>query len=114
MPRQSVYHATKFAVRGFTGLGKRNEGTSVQVHCVHPGHIGTNILTAAKVNRAEGESAPSRLLGDDATHEEQGKAFRENGMHASRAAQVILDGVRKRRSRIFVDAKLIDLAQRLT
>ena len=43
-------------------------------------------------------------------------AFRENGMHASRAAQVILDGVRKRRSRIFIgmDAKLIDLAQRLT
>ena len=51
-----------------------------------------------------------------ATHEEQGKAFRENGMHASRAAQVILDGVRKRRSRIFIgmDAKLTDLAQRLT
>ena len=32
-------------------------------------------------------------------------------MHASRAAQVILDGVRKQRSRIFIgmDAKLIDL-----
>ena len=51
----------------------------------------------------------------DATHEER-EAFRQNGMHASKAAQVILDGVRKRRSRIFVgmDAKLTDLAQRLT
>ena len=118
VPRQSVYHATKFAVRGFTeSLVKEMKGTSVQVHCVHPGHIGTNILTSAKVNRAEGESAPSGLLGRaNATHEEQGKAFREHGMHASRAAQVILDGVRKRRSRIFIgmDAKLTDLAQRLT
>ena len=52
----------------------------------------------------------------DATHEEQGEAFRQNGMHASKAAQVILEGVRKRRSRIFIgmDAKLTDLAQRLT
>ena len=36
-------------------------------------------------------------------------------MHASRASQIILDGVRKNRSRIMVgaDAKLMDLSQRL-
>ena len=118
VPRQSVYHATKFAVRGFTeSLVKEMKGTSVQIHCVHPGHIGTNILTAAKVNPSKDGSEQPNLLGRaDATHEEQGQAFRENGMHASRAADVILNGVRKRRSRIFIgmDAKLIDLAQRFT
>jgi hypothetical protein len=41
--------------------------------------------------------------------------FKENGMHPSRAAKIILDGVKKRRTRIFVglDAKLLDLSQRL-
>jgi NAD(P)-dependent dehydrogenase (short-subunit alcohol dehydrogenase family) len=118
VPRQSVYHATKFAVRGFTeSLAKEMKGTSVQVHCVHPGHIGTNILSAAKVNPSEEkEEKKGMFTRPDATQEEQGEAFRQNGMHASKAAEVILNGVRKRRSRIFVglDAKLIDLAQRLT
>ena len=69
------------------------------------------------VGRApEGDAGPSLLAPSDATHEEQGAAFREHGMHPSRAAQIILSGVRKRRGRIFVglDAKLIDLAQRIT
>ena len=118
VPRQSVYHATKFAVRGFTeSLVKEMKGTSVQVHSVHPGHIGTNILSSAKVNPIQdGKERQGMFARPDATQEEQGAAFRENGMHASRAAQVILNGVRKRRSRIFVglDAKLVDLAQRLT
>ena len=49
VPRQSVYHATKFAVRGFTeSLAKEMKGTSVQVHCVHPGHIGTGISLSAR------------------------------------------------------------------
>jgi NAD(P)-dependent dehydrogenase (short-subunit alcohol dehydrogenase family) len=117
VPRQSVYHATKFAVRGFTeSLVKEMKGTSLQVHCVHPGHIGTNILASAKINPAQQENQQRGMFArPDASQEEQGAAFRENGMHASRAAQIILDGVRKRRSRIFVgmDAKLIDLAQRL-
>ena len=118
VPRQSVYHATKFAVRGFTeSLAKEMKGTSVQVHCVHPGHIGTNILSAAKVNPSEeNEEKKGMFARPDATQEEQGEAFRQNGMHASKAAEGILNGVRKRRSRIFVgsDAKLIDLAQRVT
>ena len=118
VPRQSVYHATKFAVRGFTeSLIKEMKNSSVQVHCVHPGHIGTNIFAAAKVNPApDGDATPSQLGRGDATHEEQAAAFREHGMHPSRAAEIILSGVRRRRRRIFVglDAKLIDLAQRIT
>ena len=38
VPTQSVYHATKFAVRGFTeSLVKEMKGTNLQVHSVHPG-----------------------------------------------------------------------------
>ena len=41
--------------------------------------------------------------------------FREGGMHPSKAAQIILNGVKKNKSRIFVglDAKLLDLSQRI-
>ena len=77
------------------------KGTSVQVHCVHPGHIGTNILASAKVNPSEDNDEKKGMFArPNATQEEQGEAFRQNGMHASQAAQIILNGVRKRRSRI--------------
>ena len=57
-----------------------------------------------------------KALGLGNSQEELAAFFRNNGMHASRASQIILDGVRKKRSRIMVgtDAKLMDLAQRLT
>jgi hypothetical protein len=42
--------------------------------------------------------------------------FRTKGMHPSRAAEIILNGVKRKKRRIFVgiDAKLMDLAQRIT
>ena len=46
VPGQTVYHATKFAVRGFTEslvLEMKQTNPNLQIHCVHPGHIGTNI-----------------------------------------------------------------------
>jgi hypothetical protein len=57
-----------------------------------------------------------KVMGLGDSQEELATFFRENGMHASRASQIILNGVRKNRSRIMVgaDAKLMDLAQRLT
>ncbi len=119
--RQSVYHTTKFAVRGFTEcLAKELRGTSVQVHSVHPGHIGTNIASKARVSESKAStSTVERLvrklfkLGN--SQEELGAFFQKNGMHPSRAAQIILNGVHKKRSRIMVgaDAKLMDLCQRL-
>ena len=49
------------------------------------------------------------------SHQEMGELFKEGGMHPSKAAKIILDGVKKNKSRIFVglDAKLLDLSQRL-
>ena len=122
LERQSVYHTAKFAVRGFTeSLAKEMKNSSVQIHCVHPGHIGTNIVTNGRMNKSQ-ESANSmqrlvgKVMGLGNSQEELAAFFRNNGMHASRASQIILNGVRKNRSRIMVgtDAKLMDLTQRLT
>ena len=109
---QSVYHATKFGVRGFTeSLAKEFKDTPVQVHCVHPGHIGTNIVANSRFN----EEDDSKFLRQDNV-DEMADMFRSAGMHPSRAAQIILDGVTRNKRRIFVglDAKLMDLAQRIT
>ena len=115
VPGQSVYHATKFAVRGFTeSLAREMHGTNLQVHSVHPGHVGTNIASSAKHVEAETARKMPSFLGKMSV-EEQGRMFKESGMHPSRAAQIILDGVQKKRPRIFVglDAKLIEISQRL-
>ena len=109
---QSVYHATKFGVRGFTeSLAKEFKDTPVQVHCVHPGHIGTNIVANSRFN----EEDDSKFMRQDNV-DEMADMFRSGGMHPSRAAQIILDGVTRKKRRIFVglDAKLMDLAQRIT
>ena len=117
VPNQSVYHAAKFAVRGFTeSIAKEFKGTNLQIHAVHPGHIGTNILASAKREESSPDLSLVNIVGKNVSQEEQGKIFRENGMHPSRAAQIILEGVKAKKSRILVglDAKIMDLSQRLT
>ena len=117
VPNQSVYHAAKFAVRGFTeSIAKEFKGTNLQIHSVHPGHIGTNILSSAKREESVPDLNLVNIVGKDISQEEQGKIFRENGMHPSRAAKIILSGIKAKRSRILVglDAKIMDLTQRLT
>ena len=61
VPGQSVYHATKFAVRGFTeSLAREMKGGNLQVHCVHPGHVGTNIAASAQdIDGGADRAAPS-------------------------------------------------------
>ncbi|MEM9623189.1 MAG: SDR family oxidoreductase [Pseudomonadota bacterium] len=111
---QSVYHATKFGVRGFTeSLAKEFKDSAVQVHCVHPGHIGTNIVSNARFNE---EDEATFLRQDNVDVDEMANMFKTGGMHPSRAAQIILNGVKRGKRRIFVglDAKLMDLAQRIT
>ena len=49
VPTQSVYNASKFAVRGYTeALRQEMEGSNIHVCCVHPGGIKTNIARAAR------------------------------------------------------------------
>jgi short-subunit dehydrogenase len=117
VPNQSVYHAAKFAVRGFTeSITKEFKGTNLQIHAVHPGHIGTNILASAKREESAPDLSLVNIVGKNVSQEEQGRIFRENGMHPSRAAQIILEGVKAKKSRILVglDAIVMDLSQRLT
>ena len=122
VPGQTVYHATKFAVRGFTeslALEMKQTNPNLQIHCVHPGHIGTNIAATARMSDEDFESTQPRssifTRNAPKTQQEMGELFRDGGMHPSKAAKIILDGVKKNKSRIFIglDAKLLDLSQRL-
>lgn len=122
IPGQSVYHATKFAVRGFTeslALEMKQTNPNLQIHCVHPGHIGTNIATSARISDEDFDKTQARMSifnrNPPKTKQEMGELFKEGGMHPSKAAKIILNGVKKNNSRIFVglDAKLLDLSQRL-
>jgi NADP-dependent 3-hydroxy acid dehydrogenase YdfG len=122
VPGQTVYHATKFAVRGFTeslALEMAQTNPNLQIHCVHPGHIGTNIAATSRMSDEDFEKSQHGASifkkHGPKSQQEMGELFREGGMHPSKAAKIILDGVKKNKSRIFVglDAKLLDLSQRL-
>src|SRR5690606_19998891 len=49
VPTQAAYNSAKFAIRGFTeALRHEMKGTDIQVSCVHPGGIKTNIVRNAR------------------------------------------------------------------
>lgn len=105
VPTQSAYNAAKFAVRGYTeALRQEMHGTSVHVCCVHPGGIRTNIAKAAR-GGDPGVSA-----------EQRGQEFEKMARTTpeSAAAQIIR-AIEKRKKRLLIgmDAKLIDILQRL-
>jgi len=98
-PQNGVYCLTKFAVRGFTeALRADLAGRHIQVHCVHPGVIATNIAAAAGAS------------------EDVVRKFAERGMPPDRAAAVILKGIARGKPRILVTAgaRVLDFLQRLT
>lgn len=103
VPTQGTYNAAKFAVRGFTEALRQEmlaDGSPVQVSCVHPGGIKTNIARAAR---------------SDETPDELAEMFDKIAkMTPERAAEIIVAGVRRNRGRIFVgiDAKALDVLQR--
>ncbi len=107
VPSQSAYNAAKFAVRGFTEALRQEmklAGHPVKVTTVHPGGIKTNIVrnsTAA----ADIDSAGLNKLFDKAAL-----------TTPERAAQIILESVRKGHARVLVgpDAKIVDVIVRIT
>ena len=122
VPGQTVYHATKFAVRGFTeslAMEMKETNPNLQIHCVHPGHIGTNIAADARFDEENFNQDDTQVSNSIFTRnapksqKEMGDLFREGGMHPSKAAEIILNGVKKNKTRIFIglDAKLLDLSQ---
>ena len=62
VPTQAAYNAAKFAVRGFTEALRQEldlANSPVQVCCIHPGGIGTNIARSAR-SIQPGDSADAR------------------------------------------------------
>ena len=98
MKNQAAYCSSKFAIRGFTGvLAQELRSTKVLVSSVHPGHIGTDILQHAL---AEGNVAGAELT--EKEQQEIGLAFKAMGLSPERAANIILDGLKKKRTKIVV------------
>lgn len=106
-PGQSTYCASKFAVKGFTeSLRHELEGTNINVTCVHPGGIRTNIVKNAR-------------KGLHAAEEDQQMAseiFRKMAITSpDEAARVIIRGVKRANPRVLIgsDAIKISAIQRL-
>jgi NADP-dependent 3-hydroxy acid dehydrogenase YdfG len=108
VPGQAAYNSAKFAVRGFTEALRQEMGAAghpVAVTTVHPGGIKTAI--ARNATAAEGlDQAELAKLFD--------KRLAKTTPH--RAAEIILDAVRKKKARVLVgaDAKMLDILVRLT
>ncbi|WP_396589095.1 SDR family NAD(P)-dependent oxidoreductase [Bermanella sp. R86510] len=104
--RQSSYNAAKFAVRGYTEALAQEmalEGNTVNVSCVHPGGINTNIAQQARIS-------------EDEDRDELVASFSKLARtQPEKAAAVILKGVKKNKRRIMVgtDAHLIHFLVRL-
>jgi short-subunit dehydrogenase len=108
VPGQGAYNAAKFAVRGFTEALRQEmiaAGHPVKVTTVHPGGIKTNI--ARNMTAVEG------LDKNDLAEAFDKKLAKTT---PQKAAQIILEGVRKNRARVLVgpDAKALDLIVRVT
>ncbi|GAC1410943.1 MAG: SDR family oxidoreductase [Mycobacterium sp.] len=108
VPGQAAYNAAKFAVRGFTEALRQEMELAkhpVKVTTVHPGGIKTNIVR----NMTAVESVDKEQL-------TQTFDKRLANTSPEKAAQIILDGVRKNKARVLVgpDAKVLDLIVRIT
>lgn len=106
VPGQAAYNSAKFAVRGFTeALRQEMAGKPVKVTTVHPGGIKTAIMRNATA--AEGVDREGLT-----------KTFDRKLANTTpqKAAQVILDGVRKNKPRVLIgtDAKVLDAIVRVT
>jgi len=112
-PNTSAYNSAKFALRGFSEslrIELMMSHKQVNVSCIHPGGIKTNIANAS---RDGGDK-----VGSDARISEQERKNNFNEKFAKttpeRAAKIILNGIIKKQPRILVgtDAKFLDILQR--
>lgn len=104
---QTAYCASKFAVRGFShALRLELQETSVGVTVVHPGGIATGIAASARLPDGVTDTEKDR---------EMARVNKLLRMPPSRAADIILDGIRNDRARVLVgnDARLLAWLERL-
>lgn len=108
VPGQAAYNSAKFAVRGFTEALRQEmalAGHPVKVTTVQPGGIKTAIARNATAAEGLDAGALAEMFDKKLTL-----------TTPRRAAQIILDGVRKNKARVLVgpDAKVLDLLVRVT
>lgn len=108
MPGQSIYNATKYAVRGLTESVREElliAGHPVQVTCVHPGGIKTKIAANGRV-------------GEGGDHTRTVEMFDRHmaRMDPAVAARAIVKGILSNKPRVLVgaDAHLLHQAARLS
>jgi len=107
VPTQATYNATKFGIRGFTeALRQELRPTSVNVTCVHPGGIRTNIVRNSRTYKG-----PDGLEIDQ---ELMVKLFdRITPTSPDKAAKTIINGIKKNKRKVLIgaDAKVISIMQ---
>jgi short-subunit dehydrogenase len=106
IPRQGCYNAAKFAVRGYTEALHQEmclNYKQVEVSCVHPGGIATEIARNARISEGEDHLELSQTF-DKLAH-----------TTPEQAAKIIVKGIKKNKPRIMVgwDAHLIHILVRL-
>ena len=105
IPEQIPYCTTKFAVRGFTESLRGELGdTSVEVYCVHPGGINTNIAEDAL---KEAQADPKKR--------KEVENFKKLLAHSPEmAAKVIIKSIKKKNYKILIgeEAYAIDIMTR--
>ena len=108
MPTQSIYNASKAAVRGFSdALREELRASGVRVLCVHPGGIQTRIALQARLGDISAVADTPQAL-----HAQFDQAARTT---APQAAQAIVRALQSGRTRLLIgaDAKLGDALYRL-
>lgn len=106
VPTQSAYNAAKFAVRGFTEALREEmliARRPVDVSCVHPGGIKTNIV---RNSRSAGDEDPEKAA----------RGFERIALTTpEKAAQTILRGIERKSARILIgpDAYVLDAIPRV-
>lgn len=108
MPTQSIYNASKAAVRGFSdALREELRDSGVRVLCVHPGGIQTRIAQQARLGDISSVANSPQAL-----HAQFDEAARTT---APQAAQAIVQALQAGRTRLLIggDAKLGDAIYRL-
>lgn len=108
IPGQSMYNATKYAVRGMTEALREEmliAGHPVGVTSVHPGGIKTAIARNARVSEKENQAAAARLFDEKLAR-----------MTPERAAAIIVKGVLGDKARVLVglDAHALHTFAKLT
>ena len=94
MPGQSIYNATKYAVRGMSEALREEmlvAGHPVGVTSVHPGGIKTDIVRNSRVSAKEDKEATSELFDKKLAK-----------MTPDRAAEIIVNGILKNKARVLV------------